>query len=209
MTKTDFRKEMKEVYGPSAKDFTIVDMPAICYLMVDGKGDPNAAKTFKDAIEALYAASYTLKFASKNTLGRDYVVPPLEDSRWAADMSDFVRRKKDHWLWTMMIMVPEWIKPPMISTAVETARAKKSLPALSVMRHEMLHEGKSVQILHIGSYDDEGPVLARLHHEYLPANGLACNGKHHEVYLTDARKTPAEKLRTILRQPVKTIGIDR
>jgi hypothetical protein len=203
VSKIDFRKQSRHLYAPSAKEFATVDVPATRYLMIDGCGDPNTSETYREAIEALYAVSYTLKFASKKELGRDYVVPPLEALWWAEDMSAFASRTKDQWCWTAMIMVPEWIQPAQISAAVDTVRAKKNPPALTLLRHEVLHEGRSVQILHVGSYDEEGPTLSLLHHQYLPKNGLAFNGKHHEIYLSDPRKTPASKLKTILRQPVR------
>lgn len=206
MSKIDFRKQSRHLYAPSAKEFAIVDVPATRYLMIDGRGDPNTSETYREAIEALYAVSYTLKFASKKELGRDYVVPPLEALWWAEDMSAFASRTKDLWCWTAMIMVPEWIKPAQISEAVDTVRAKKNPPVLALLRHEILHEGRSVQILHVGSYDEEGPTLSRLHHQYLPNNGLTFNGKHHEIYLSDPRKTPASKLKTILRQPVRAVN---
>jgi hypothetical protein len=203
MSKIDFRKQSKHLYAPSAKEFVIVDVPATRYLMIDGRGDPNTSEAYKQAIEALYAVSYTLKFASKKELDRDYVVPPLEALWWAEDMSAFASGTKDLWRWTAMIMVPEWIEPAQISGAVETVWARKNPTALALLRHEILHEGPSVHILHVGSYDEEGPTLSRLHHQYLPQNGLTFNGKHHEIYLSDPRKTPASKLKTILRQPVR------
>jgi hypothetical protein len=203
MNKIDVRKQFKNLYGPSAKEFAMVDVPAKRYLMIDGSGDPNKSEAYQEAIEALYAVSYALKFASKKELDRDYVVPPLEALWWAEDMSAFASRAKDLWSWTAMIMVPEWIKPAQITKAVDTVRAKKTLPGLALLRHEILHEGPSAQILHIGSYDEEGPTLSRLHREYLPKNNLTFNGKHHEIYLSDPRKTPTSKLKTILRQPVR------
>ena len=203
MSKIDFRQQSRHLYAPSAKEFAIVDVPAMRYLMIDGRGDPNTSEAYREAIEALYPVSYTLKFASKQELGRDYVVPPLEALWWAQDMSAFASRAKDQWYWTAMIMVPEWIQPAQISAAVDAVRARKNPPALALLRHEILHEGRSVQVLHIGSYDEEGPTLSRLHHEYLPKNALTFNGKHHEIYLSDPRKTPASKLKTILRQPVR------
>lgn len=203
MSKIDFRKQFKHLYAPSAKAFVIVDVPATRYLMVDGRGDPNTCEAYAQAIEALYAVSYTLKFASKTELGRDYVVPPLEALWWADDMSAFANRAKDLWSWTAMIMVPDWIEPAQITGAVDAVQAKKNLPALALLRHDILHEGPSVQILHVGSYDEEGPTLSRMHHQYLPQNDLIFNGKHHEIYLSDPRKTAASKLKTILRQPVR------
>lgn len=206
MEKVDFRKEFKALYAPSAKEFAIVDVPTMRFAMVDGEGDPNTADSYREAVEALYAVSYTLKFASKNQLGKDYVVAPLEGLWWAADPSAFERRAKDEWRWTMLIMQPSWITPDMVAEAITSATAKKGLPALRLLRFEELAEGRSVQILHIGSYDDETPILRRLHHEYMPEHGLAFNGPHHEIYLSDPRKTGAAKLKTILRQPVKLLG---
>ena len=203
MGKTDFRKELKNLYMPSAKEFSIVDVPPMRYLMVDGSGDPNTAPAYKDAVEALYAVSYTLKFMSKIELSKDYVVPPLEGLWWADDFSSFMEYRKDEWRWTAMIMQPEWITAAMIARSTEKARLKKPLPALDLLREEVLIEGPSVQILHIGSYAEEAPVLARMHHEYMHENGLGFNGKHHEIYLSDPRKTAATKLKTVLRQPVK------
>jgi hypothetical protein len=203
MEKKDFRKELKHLYEPSARDFSIVDVPPMRFLMIDGCGDPNVSREYKEAIEALYAVSYTLKFASKNELGKDYVVPPLEGLWWADDMSLFATGARDKWRWTMMIMQPEWIKPAMIAKAIESARAKEPLAGLSLLREEVLNEGRSVQIKHVGSYADEAPILAKLHNEYLPQNGLVCNGKHHEIYISDPRKTSSSKLKTVLRQPVR------
>ena len=203
MTKVDFKKELRHLYQPSAKEFVIVDVPPMAFLMVDGHGDPNTAQEYKDAIEALYAVAYRIKFGSKKELGRDYVVPPLEGLWWAEEMEAFTTaRDKSAWDWTMMIMQPEWITEEMVAPSLEHVERAKSLPALRKLRFEGYHEGLSVQILHIGSYDDEGPVLQRMHHEFIPENGLQMNGKHHELYLSDARRVTPEKLRTVLRQPV-------
>jgi len=179
MLKVDFKRELKNLYAAPAKDFTIVDVPAMHYLMIDGSGDPNTSQSYKDAIEALYAASYAIKFSSKIGLGRDYTVPPLEGLWWADDMTSFTRGEKSAWRWSMMIMRPSWIIPAMIEDAIAALRVKKALPALSLLRDERLDEGRSVQIMHIGSYEDEAPVLARLHHEFMPKHGLTFSGKHH------------------------------
>ena len=206
MAKVDFKKELRHLYQPSAKEFTVVDVPPMQFLMVDGHGDPNTAQEYKDAIEALYAVAYKSKFASKNELGRDYVVPPLEGLWWAEDMETFTTaRDKSAWDWTMMILQPEWITGEMVAGAIEQVQRTKNPPALPKLRLETYHEGLSVQILHRGSYDDEGPVLHRMHHEFIPANSLQMNGKHHEIYLSDARKVAPERLRTVLRQPIARI----
>jgi hypothetical protein len=205
MSKIDFKKELKHLYRPSAKEFVVVDVPPMKFLMVDGHGDPNTAQEYQDAVEALYAVSYKIKFMSKKELEKDYVVPPLEGLWWAEDMEAFTAaRDKSAWDWTMMIMQPEWITHEMVEEAVKQVE-KKDLPALSKLSLETYHEGLSVQILHIGSYDDEGPTIARLHNEFMPENGYEEAGKHHEIYLSDPRKVAPGKLKTVLRQPVRKI----
>lgn len=203
MEKFDIKKACKTLYSAPAGAFALVRVPAMHYLMIDGAGDPNTAPHYKAAVEALYAASYTLKFMSKEVLRRDYVVPPLEGLWWADDMSDFVARRKDRWRWTMMIVVPDFIDRGMAEVAITKAKEKKGLPALSQLRWKQLEEGQVVQTLHVGAYDDEGPILQSLHRDFLPAQSLVPSGHHHEIYLSDPRKTPAEKLKTLLRQPVR------
>ena len=203
MEKVDFKKTLKHLYRPSAKGFAVVDVPPMQFLMLDGHGDPNTIQEYKDAVEALYAVAYKLKFLSKRQLEKDYVVPPLEGLWWAEDMDTFsVSRDKSAWDWTMMIMQPEWISGEMFEEAVSQVEKAKNLPALPKLRLEPYHEGLSVQILHLGSYDEEGPALDRMHHEFMPQNGLEPRGRHHEIYLSDPRKVAPEKLRTVLRQPV-------
>lgn len=196
MDKIDLKKLHKALYSAPAGRFVLIDVPPLRYLMVDGAGDPNRAPAYQAAVETLYGAAYTLKFISKRA-GRDYVVPPLEGLWWAEDMEDFVRRRKDRWQWTLMLLVPDFVEPAMIAQAIGER------PGLKV---ETLEEGRAVQTLHIGSYDDEGPLLAKLHGEFLPAQGLAETGHHHEIYLGDPRKTPPDRLKTLLRQPVRTLS---
>src|SRR5690554_6643341 len=203
MDKYDIKVAHKALYSPSAKDFAIVDVPEFQYIAIDGHGDPNTSPDYAEALESLYSVAYTLKFASKKALERDFVVGPLEGLWRADDMTDFVTRKKSNWDWTMMITLPEWITLPMIEKAVEEASSKKGIPALDRLRPLTLKEGKAVQIMHHGPYDDEGPALERLHTRYLPENRLVPAGDHHEIYLSDARRTAPAKLKTILRQPVR------
>jgi hypothetical protein len=205
MTKIDFKKELKHLYGPSAKEFTVVDVPSMQFLMLDGCGDPNTAQEYKDALEALYAAAFKTKFLSKKREGKDYVVPPLEGLWWADDMEAFAAaRDKTAWEWTMMIMQPDWITRELYEAAVAQVEKQKNPPALPKLRLETYHEGLSVQILHLGSFDDEGPTIARMHGEFIPANGYEPVGKHHEIYLSDPRRVAPDKLKTVLRQPVRT-----
>ncbi|WP_106213170.1 GyrI-like domain-containing protein [Glaciihabitans tibetensis] len=200
--KVDFRKERPDLYAPGRKEFSIVEVPPFDFLIVDGHGDPNTSPDYVHALEALYALSYAAKFANKAGGGRDYVVAPLE-GLWHSEHRDaFPNRAKDQWSWTMMIRQPSWITDE-IRDAARATSAKKNLPALPKVGLQHFEEGKSVQILHVGSYDDEGPTIARLHAEFLPAEGFVENGLHHEIYLSDPRKTDAARLRTVLRQPVR------
>jgi hypothetical protein len=204
MSKIDFKKELKHLYRPTTKQFVVVDVPPMKFLMIDGHGDPNTAQEYQDAVEALYAVAYELKFMSKREQGMDYVVPPLEGLWWAEDMETFtIRRDKSAWNWTTMIMQPEWITQEMLEKALKQVERKKNLPALSRLRLETYHEGLSVQIMHIGSYDDEAPTIAKLHNEFIPENGYQEAGKHHEIYLSDPRKVAPEKLKIVLRQPIR------
>lgn len=202
MEKTDFKKSL-DAYQAKRGQFRIVEVPDLQYLMVDGHGDPNTP-VFSEAVEALYPVAYKVKFASKRDLGRDYVVMPLEGLWWADDMEAFtVSRDKSRWNWTLMIMVPPWIGQDMTDAAVGQVGAGNAPARLGDIRLETLSEGRCVQTLHIGSFDDEAEVLERMHHEFIPENRLRRVGKHHEIYLSDFRKVPPEKRKTILRQPVR------
>jgi hypothetical protein len=201
MRKLDPKKEI-ESYKARRGKFSVVDVPTLRYLMIDGEHGPDSDE-FKGAIQTLYPVAYKLKFASKRSLGQDYVVPPLEGLWWAEDMSVFTSGyDKSQWLWTAMILTPDWITDAMFREALADVSAKADPQFLEKLRLEELSEGKCVQTLHIGSFADEGPVLETMHEQFIPENGFSMRGKHHEIYFSDFRKTPAEKLRTILRQPV-------
>jgi hypothetical protein len=202
MTKTDFKKTLKHLYNPPRR-FVTVDVPEMQFVMVDGHGDPNTTQDYKNAVEALYAVAYKIKFMSKKGLEKDYTVPPLEGLWWAEDMETFITRDKSQWDWTMMIMTPDWISAEFFADAVGQVRKAKYPAAINKVRLERYHEGLSVQIMHIGSYDDEGPVLSQMHSDFIPNNGYVENGKHHEIYLSDPRRVAPEKLKTVLRQPIK------
>lgn len=202
LTKLDLKKTFKTLYNPSPKEFSVVDVPAMNFLMIDGAGDPNTAMAYKEAVEALYAASYTLKFAIKKQLGVDYPVMPLQGLWWADDMKDFLTGRREDWRWTMMIMQPEMITLAHVDAAIKDAQAKKGLPGLTQLRFEAFTEGLAAQIMYFGLYRDEGPTIARLH-EFIAAEGGALSGKHHEIYLSDPRKTAPDKLKTVIRQPFR------
>lgn len=201
--KVDLKREIAS-YRARRGVFDVVDVPPLQYLMVDGKGDPNTAAAYADALAALYPVSYALKFLSKKA-GRDYVVMPLEALWWAPDMASFTtERDKSRWHWSAMIGVPDWLGAEDVEAAREGARAKAS-PAIDLLRLERLEEGLSVQTLHVGSYDDEAPVLEQMHEQVIPERGLRMTGRHHEIYLGDPRRVEPSRLRTILRQPVERV----
>ena len=201
MDKLDFKKEFKHLYGPPKKKPTIVDVPEMSFLMIDGHGDPNTSQEYQEAMEALYGMAYTTKFASK-ALGKDFVVPPLEGLWWMADMSDFAAANKDQWDWTMMVVQPDWVTGGLVEQAREELALRKNPPALSRVRLEHYHEGLSVQIMYVGPYADEDATIARMH-EHVHAEGYELAGKHHEIYLSDPRRTAPERLRTVIRQPIR------
>ncbi len=202
MTRYDLKRELKQYYAPTNTDWALVDVPAQQFIAIDGHGDPNTSTDYARAVEALYTVAYTIKFTSKRTLDRDFVVGPLEGLWWSDNPEVFTTRAKHAWHWRMLISQPGWITQDLIDEAQRAALAKKGLPAIADLRRETLHEGTSAHLLHIGPYDDEGPALARLHHEYLAANNLRMSGHHYEIYLSDPRRTAPTKLKTILRQPV-------
>ena len=200
MKKVDYKKKLKHLYGPSSKKVVIVEVPPMNYFMVDGEGGP-AAESYQQAIEALYGLSFTVKFDVKKGVGLDYTVMPLEGLWWAKDITAFSADRKDEWQWKMMIMQPDHVTAKHVNAATKQLREKKNPLALDKIRFESYHEGLSVQILHIGPYDDEGPTIAQMH-KFIDENGYQLHMKHHEIYLSDPRRSKPEKLKTVLRQPI-------
>lgn len=201
MEKVDLKKKLAHLYNPPRK-LGIVDVPPLNFLMLDGRGNPNTSPEYQEAVETLYALAYTLKFASKRQLERDYAVMPLEGLWWTPDMADFSLDDKDAWHWTMLIAQPEWITGEMVEAAREDVRRKKNPARLDAVRFETYHEGLAVQIMYLGAYADEAPTIAALH-AFIAEQGYTPNGKHHEIYLGDPRRTAPEKLKTVIRQPMR------
>ena len=200
-TKIDLRKELKHLYNPSSKQIAIVDVPEMNFLMIDGQGDPNTSQAYQDAVEALYSVAYTLKFmVKKGESAVDYAVMPLEGLWWVEDMTQFSVNDKDAWKWTSMIMQPEYVTEELLQEALKQVGKKKDLPALSGMRFESFREGQAAQILYFGPYSDEGPTIERIH-RFIVEQGRRLLGRHHEIYLSDPRRTAPAKLKTVIRQP--------
>ena len=206
MEKINYKKELRHLYQPSAKEVEVIDVPQMNFLMIEGEGDPNTSKAFQDAVEALYSLAYTLKFmVKKGAVGIDYGVMPLEGLWWVDDMTQFSIEKKNEWKWTLMIMQPEVVTKELFKEAVKEVRKKKNPVALTNIRFESFSEGKAAQILYIGPFFEEGPTIERIH-TFIAENGYVLSGKHHEIYLSDMRKTAPEKLKTIIRQPMAKQG---
>jgi hypothetical protein len=201
MLKIDLKKDLKHLYQASAKAPAIVEAPRLQFLMLDGAGDPNVVPEFPQAAEALFRVSYTLKFIVKKEGGPDYAVMPLEGLWHAQDMETFCLDRRDLWLWTLMILQPDFITQELVAQAKAAARKKAPSPLRDDLRLATLYEGQAAQILHVGPYADEAPTVARLH-RFIREQSYHFGGKHHEIYLNDPRRTPPEKLKTIIRQPI-------
>ena len=200
-TKIDFKRELRELYAPGRTP-VLVEVPEMAFVMIDGHGDPNTADSYREAIEALYTVSYTVKFALKRGPAEiDFGVMPLEGLWWSADPTVFSTGDKAEWSWTAMIMQPEPVTAEIVEEARHQAAAKKSLPALELLRYERFDEGPAAQVMYVGPYKDEGPTIAALH-AFIAEQGCTLTGKHHEIYLGDPRRAAPEKLKTVIRQPV-------
>jgi hypothetical protein len=199
LEKIDLKKEFKHLYSAPTKEPVIVDVPEINFLMIDGAGDPNTSQEYQQSIEILFSLSYTLKFAIKKGRAVDYGVMPLEGLWWVDDMSQFSTEKKEFWKWTSMIMQPQFVTGDLLDEALEEVR--KKLSGLERVRFGSFYEGLSAQITHIGPFAAEGPTIERLH-GFIEESGHHRRGKHHEIYLSDYRRTAPEKLKTIIRQPI-------
>ena len=201
----DYKKTQKELYQPKTTP-SIIDVPEMMYIAVDGNGNPNTSVEYSTAIEALYGLSYAIKMGNKSVL--EYVVPPLEGFWWsqAGITIDYVN--KDNFCWTAVIRQPEFVTADVFESAKITLAKKK--PALDTLKVRLIKitEGMFVQVMHVGSYDDEPATIIEME-RYAAKNGyeidIKNNRRHHEIYLSDPRKVAPEKLKTVIRHPVKKV----
>lgn len=211
MDKLDYKKEYKDLYQPQTKP-SVIDVPEMIFIAVDGKGDPNTCEEYKTAMELLYGLSFTIKMSKMNGTQPEgyfeYVVPPLEglwrqENTYGIDYS-----RKSDFIWTSMIRQPEFVTPEVFEAA-KAALAKKK-PHLDVSKARLMRftEGLCVQLMHKGSYDDEPANIERLK-KFAEENGYAEDFSesrfHHEIYLSDPRKCTPERLRTVIRHPVRPV----
>lgn len=206
MGKLDYKKEYRDLYLPKGKP-AFIDVPAIPFIMVDGHGDPDGEE-YHNSVEMLYAISFTIKMSKMNGTQPegyfDYVVPPLE-GLWGCDEVPFDLQKRDTWCWTSMIRQPEFVTEEVFHRACGLAAKKKPELDFSGARLAVYAEGPCVQMMHIGPFCEEPASLA-LMEEYMRENNLiddCAERLHHEIYLSDPRKTAPEKMKTVLRHPVR------
>lgn len=199
--KLDLKKELKSLYSPSAKQISFIKVPKQKIISIEGKGDPNTSIEFKNAMETIYPLAYTIKFMCKKD-NKDFAVMPLEGFWWMPNMNDFSVENKKDWLWKIFIVQPDFVSEKMFNKAFEQVKTKKNPAALEKVKFEIINEGNSAQILYIGPFKDEGVAIEKIH-QAIKEKNHTFNGaiqKHHEIYLSDMRRTAPEKLKTIIRQ---------
>lgn len=204
MPKLDLRKQYKDFYKAGAEP-RLLTLPPLLYLCIDGRGDPNRSPDFGAAMQALYSLAYGLKFAvKKQNPALDFGVMSLEALWWAEDMAAFSLERRDDWLWRAVILQPDFITPAHLNDVRADAVKKKPEIAAALEKAFLFtaEEGHCAQIMHTGPYSAEGPTVAALH-AFIDAQGLRKRGKHHEIYLSDPRRSEPERMQTIIRQPVE------
>jgi hypothetical protein len=180
----------------------IVDVPPASFLMIDGRGDPNTSAVYAGAVQALYSAAYQIKFAIKKAGGPAERVAPLEGLWWGAEGLDFAAPTKDMWHWTMMIRLPMVATDLLVANALAAAADRRPELALDQIRIERFVEGLAAQVMHLGPYTGERATIELLH-AFIAEQGYQRTGRHHEIYLSDPRRTAPARLRTLIRQPVR------
>jgi hypothetical protein len=207
MKKLDLRKTFKHLYQPSAHKVEVVDVPELSFLMVDGRIEkgrsPGDSPAFLEAVQALFGASYTLKFQSKlrKQDAIDYPVMALE-ALWWVETGQFELSKPDNWSWRAMMMQPEHITKERFAEALEQLHKKKPSPGLDRLRLERFREGLCIQTMHIGPYSEEPATVERLR-AFAAENGYSFANQHHEIYLSDPRRSAPAKMKTVLRHGVR------
>lgn len=208
----DFIKQDKQFYFPKTEP-EITHIPKMNFIMVDGRGAPDPhsgsesdVSEFQRAVGALYGIAYSVKMSYKKgdePKGyQNFKVAPLEGLWWMEDDTNFDMKRPKDWRWTVMIRMPDFVTSDIVARYAKELNDKKKTDAYSTVRLEQYEEGDVVQLMHIGSYDSEGQNIIKMH-EYAKDRGYALRGKHHELYYGDPRRTAPERLKTVLRQPIK------
>ncbi|EEA93810.1 GyrI-like domain-containing protein [Pseudovibrio sp. JE062] len=200
MTTTDFRDRLYELYRPPSDHFTFVDVPDMQFAVIDGDGNPEG-EVYAKAIKWLFTTIYPIKQDAKKRMGKRFAEPPLECLWWADDMSDLINGNKDKLKWRLMIVLPHWTDDALFTQGIETAIGRLGEKP-TTLRREIMTEGRSVQILHKGPYEELEEINAKLYRDFLPEHDLKPNGFHHQIYLDDPTRTASQMRKTIIRQPV-------
>lgn len=205
----DYKKEFKDLYLPGSRPM-LLSVPRMVFVMVDGEGDPNTAESYKEALELLYGISYTVKMSKMGAPPGyfEYVVPPLEGLWSFGKNTGYTTSKKDSFAWTALIRLPDFVTDRVFSWATETLGAKKPQLSLGRAYRKEWEEGLCTQIMHTGPYDAEPASIAALE-TFATENGycfdLTEGRQHHEIYLSDPRRSAPDNLKTVIRYPVKTV----
>jgi len=204
MKKINHLKELDAYYKQRKNIVSLVEVPEMQFLMIDGTKGPNENPDYTDSVGALYKIAYTLKFiVKKGEMAVDYKVMPLEGLWWADNMANINLNNRDNWKWTAMILQPDFISQEMFAKAHRQAKKKSDNPKLEFVRLESFTEGLSMQIFHQGPYGEmERNSIEKLHKK-IEEEGFQLTGKHHEIYLNSPGRTAPENLKTIIRQPMK------
>ena len=198
--KLDLKKEYKRYFYPDIVP-EIINIEPLQYLSLEGLGSPDSDE-FSNAISILYSTMYTIKFEKKNE-NMDFVVPPLEGLWWSEDISNFIDNTRDKWKWNLMIMTPKYVVLDDLTKALTKLEEKKKKTDLHErLKIETISENTVVQVMHRGAFSEEGPIIRNMH-SFAENLGYEIVGKHHEIYLSDFRRTDPKKLRTVLRQPIR------
>ena len=199
MVKIDLAKEDKNYF--TAKTIPqISEFPKLSYLAIEGRGEP-AGKAFTKAVQALYPLAYGIKGLCKKE-GKDFAVAKLEGLWWVKSDKPALEVPRAEWYWKLLIRLPDFVTSEIVDEAKREVMKKKGIELVKELKFEKITEGKCIQVLHTGPYSTEPETIEKMR-KMMKENKLTENGYHHEIYLSDPRKTPPQKMKTILRQPVK------
>jgi len=203
MSKVDLRKDLKKFYDVGATEPVVVNVPDGKFISITGRGEPGGA-AYRAALGALYSVVFTLKFKSK-AKGKDFTVMTLESLWWWDDpsiTSPANAPPRDEWNWKSMIRVPDFVTDDMVKAVRREVKEKKGIKEVDLIVLETFCEGLSAQIMHVGPYSEEEPTIRRLH-DFINEKGYRMRGHHHEIYMSDPRRVPPERWKTIIRQPME------
>ncbi len=199
MPKIDLTKKYKEYYTAKTSP-QLIELSKANFLTIEGKGEP-AGKQFTQAVQALYPLAYEIKNLSKKE-GCDFAVAKLEGLWWVESNKTALEVPRKQWCWKLLIRLPDFIYSELVAKAKEEVIKNRGIELVKEIKFEKITEGKCIQILHIGPYSTEPETIGKMR-KMMKENNLIENGLHHEIYLSDPRKTPPQKMKTILRQPVR------